>query len=68
MVTDIIRMFAKYGFTETPLTIAEIEQCIKWGFDEDLIYNLGCDLANGFQWNEIIDIYHRHLEELDAFA
>jgi hypothetical protein len=67
-VTDVIRMFAKFGFTDTPLTCAQIEDCIRMGFDEDMIYGLGCDLAAGWRYNEVIDAYYWDILEKDLFA
>jgi hypothetical protein len=67
-ITDIIKEFAKWGHTETPLTIAEMEQCIKWGFNMDTIYQLGCDLANGWRYSEVIDMYYTdHIEQNSFF-
>ena len=67
-ITDVIRNFAKYGFTETPLTVAQIEHCIESGFDEDMIYNLGCDMAAGWRFNEVIGAYYMDIVEKDLFA
>ena len=56
-VADIQQMFAKYGFTETPLTVEEIKYCFEKGFEEEEIFWLGCDLAAGYQWHEAIYLY-----------
>ena len=58
-VAQIQQMFAKYGFTETPLTVAEIEQCFKADFKEEEIFWLGCDLAAGHEWDEVIHLYDK---------
>jgi hypothetical protein len=57
-VTDIIRMFAKFGFTDTPMTVAQIEQCIRWDLTDDDIYGIGCDMASGWRFRDIIDEYY----------
>jgi len=67
-ITDIIREFAKFGFTDTPLSIAEMEHVIKRGWPMDTIYGLGCDLANGWRMNEVYHLYEREVEEMDKYA
>ena len=58
-VAQIQQMFAKYGFVNTPLTVAEIEQCFKADFEEEEIFWLGCDLAAGYEWDEVIHLYDK---------
>ena len=67
-ITDIIREFAKFGFTDTPLSICEMDQCIAWGFTMDMIYGLGCNMASGWRFNEVIDLYFIEMEEMDKYA
>ena len=63
-ITDIIKNFAFYGFTETPLTAAEMDQCISWGFDMDTIYGIGCDCANGYTFRESVEAADRERNQL----
>ena len=63
-ITDIIREFAKWGFTETPLTVAQMEECIRIGLTMDDIYSIGCDMSNGYSYNEALDAV---LAELDDY-
>ena len=54
---EICQMFARYGFTDTPLTSAEIDQLIAWGWSDDDIYCIGCDCAAGLRFREALDYY-----------
>ena len=63
-ITDIIREFAKWGFTETPLTVAQMEECIRIGLTMDDIYSIGCDMSNGYSYNEALDAV---FEDLDIY-
>ena len=55
--TEIVRMFAKWGFTETPLTASEIDQLITWNWNDDAIYQIGCDCYAGYRFREALDYY-----------
>ena len=53
--TDIIREFAKYGFTDTPLTVSEMDQCIAMDFTIDMVYGIGCDVAAGYRFEDLLE-------------
>jgi len=55
--TRIVRMFAFYGFTETPLTAHELYQLIAWDWNDDDIYAIGCDCAAGLRFREALEYY-----------
>ena len=55
--TKIVRMFAFYGFTETPLNAREIDQLIAWNWSDDDIYEIGCDCAAGLRFREALEYY-----------
>lgn len=55
--TQIVRMFAFYGFTETPLKAREIDRLIKLNWSDDDIYAIGCDCAAGLRFNEALMYY-----------
>lgn len=59
-VTDALRAFAFYGFTDSPLSCAEIERCIAAGLDLDDIYSIGCDCAAGYRFGESLDLCIRY--------
>ena len=54
---EILKMFARYGFTDAPLTSAEIDQLIAWGWSDDDIYCIGCDCAAGWRFHEALKYY-----------
>lgn len=60
---DICRMFARYGFIDTPLTSAEIDQLITWGWSDDDIYEVGCDCAVGVKFRDAIEYYSKYHQE-----
>lgn len=55
--TEVLKMFAYYGFTETPLKASEIDQMIAWGWDNNSIYEVGCDVMSGLSFREAIEGY-----------
>ena len=55
--TEIVRMFAKYGFINTPLSSSEIDQLITWGWPDDEIYQIGCDCEAGLSFHEALDCH-----------
>ena len=67
-VASTLEEFAFYGFTESPLTTAEIERAIAAGLDAEDIYRLGCDCGCGFRFNEVFDLYPSEKETADAHA
>jgi hypothetical protein len=67
-ITDIIREFAKFGFVETPLTIAQMEDLIRHSLPMDEIYSVGCDVANGWNYYEALDLTLRYAAELDGIG
>jgi len=46
-INTILSMFAKYGFTSSPLTKKHIALLIARGFDNESIYSIGCDVNSG---------------------
>lgn len=58
-VNDALRAFAFYGFTDSPLSCAEIERCIAVGLDLEDIYSIGCDCAAGYRFEESLDLCFR---------
>ena len=67
-VASILRDFAFYGFTQSPLETAEIERAIAAGLDAADIYSLGCDCAAGFRFTEVFALYPAEKELADADA
>lgn len=57
--TDIVRDFAYYGFTYTPLTAGQIDRLMKLKLSRDAIYTIGCDCACGWRFEEALDAYFR---------
>ncbi len=57
LVANIIQEFAKFGFTKTPLTVAEIEGALAQGLDAGDIYLLACDVASGFDYADTVKLY-----------
>lgn len=55
-VTDILRDFAFYGHTESPLSCAQIERCIALGLSRDETYSIGCDCACGYRFEESLEL------------
>ena len=55
---EIVKMFAHFGFTETPLKASEIDQLIAWDWDNDAIYEVGCDCLAGLRFREALDGYN----------
>jgi hypothetical protein len=55
--TKILQEFARFGFTECPLSSAEIDQCLAWKLSIDDIYAIGCDVANGYTFRETLDYF-----------
>ena len=45
---DLQLMFAKYGFTETPITEQGFKEISELGFTLEDTYSIGCDIACGF--------------------
>jgi hypothetical protein len=56
-ITDILRDFAFYGHTESPLSVAEIERCLSVGITRRDIYAIGCDCAAGYRFGEAWDAF-----------
>jgi len=56
-ITDILRDFAFYGHTESPLTVAQIERCIALGITRQNIYSIGCDCACGYRFGEALELF-----------
>lgn len=54
---EMCRMFARFGFTETPLNASELSQLISWDWDDDAIYSIGCDCAAGYRFREALEYY-----------
>ena len=54
---EMCRMFARFGFIETPLNASELSQLISWGWDDDAIYSIGCDCASGYRFREALEYY-----------
>jgi len=54
---EIVRMFARWGFIETPLKASQINQLIDWKWNDDSIYQIGCDCHGGFKFREAIEFY-----------
>lgn len=54
-LNDIVRMFAKFGFIDTPLKPSDIEKLIAWGWNDVSIYRVGCDCYCGYSFNEALD-------------
>ena len=54
---EILKMFARFGFTETPLKSSEIDQLIAWGWDDDNIYQIGCDCHSGYRFRDALEYY-----------
>jgi len=54
---EIAKMFAYFGFIDTPLKSSEIDQLIKMKMDNDAIYEIGCDCLSGFQFCEALKYY-----------
>lgn len=46
-INKIVSMFAKFGFTSSPLTRKHIALLIARGFDKESIYSIGCDVNSG---------------------
>ena len=63
-ITDVLRDFAFYGHIESPLSVAQIERLIAIGIGRDDIYNIGCDCACGYRFEESLDAYMRAVESL----
>ena len=55
---SIVQMFARFGFTDTPLESSEIDQLITWDWSDDSIYSIGCDCASGFRFREALEYYN----------
>jgi len=52
--------FAKYGFTQPPLTDSQIELLIQAGHDKNTIYGVGCDVSafgNGYPIKESLQAF-----------
>jgi len=54
---EMCRMFARFGFIETPLSASELSQLISWGWDDDAIYSIGCDCASGYRFRDALGYY-----------
>ena len=65
-ITDIIREFAKFGFTDTPLSIAQMENLIRLKVSMDDIYGVGCDMAAGYSYDESLDLALRYASYQDG--
>ena len=52
---EIVTMFAKWGFIETPLTASQIDQLITWNWNDDAIYQIGCDCHSGYRFRYALD-------------
>lgn len=48
------KMFARYGFTECPLHETVIAQLYAYAVPSDTIYSVGCDVAAGFNLNDVL--------------
>lgn len=48
--------FAKFNFTETPLSDSEIIRLFAMGADLDKAYGVGYDLASGFEFMEAVNV------------
>ena len=55
-ITDIIKEFAKFGFVDTPLSCAQMEDLIRLGLTMDEIYSVGCDVGSGYAYHESVDL------------
>jgi hypothetical protein len=55
--TKVLQEFARFGFTECPLSSAEIDQCLAWGLSLDDIYAIGCDVANGYTFRDTLEYF-----------
>ena len=62
----ICQMFARYGFIDTPLTSAEIDQLITWGWSDADIYEVGCDCAAGVTFRDAIEYYSQYHQEAES--
>lgn len=45
---EMARLFARFGFTHTPLTAAQLVQCYFAGLGTHETYGIGCDVAAGY--------------------
>ena len=46
-INDIQKMFAYYGFVNSPISRKKISSLIIRGFSKESIYLIGCDIHNG---------------------
>jgi hypothetical protein len=60
---EMCRMFARYGFVETPLNSMELNQLIAWDWSDDDIYMVGCDCAAGVKFRDAIEYYGQYYQE-----
>lgn len=56
-VADILSDFAFYGHIDCPMTCQQIERARACGLSRQEVYDLGCDVACGFRFNEALDLY-----------
>ena len=54
---ETLKMFAHFGFIDTPLKASEIDQLISWGWGNDDIYKIGCDCHSGYKFREALEYY-----------
>jgi len=53
------QMFLRYGFLVCPLTNDEISLLISDHYTDKVIYDIGCDVASGFPFEETVTAYEK---------
>jgi hypothetical protein len=49
-VIEMQRLFARFGFTQTPLTERELADCYFAGLGTHETYSIGCDVFAGYSF------------------
>lgn len=63
---DIIKkMFVSYGFLQCPINDRYLKAFISMGFTNDKIYDIGCDIANGF--GEITSLTDEEIKKMGKY-
>ena len=53
------QMFLRYGFLVCPLTNDEMSLLISDHYTDKVIYDIGCDVASGFPFEETVTAYEK---------
>lgn len=58
-------MFSFYGFSQCPINDRYLKAFISMGFTDDKIYDIGCDMANGY--GEITSLTDEEIKKMRKY-